>query len=175
MRETLLEILNSYLLAKTDDLEKNPLADFIRHSAPLTIRTKAAIAPNYKIQGSPGQGNWAEVPWLCIFDKEITTSAQRGYYIVYLFRSDMSGVCLSLNMGWTQFKNRFKPLRVAQRKISGTAGVCQGLLRSSLSDFSYEAISLLPTKPLAGGYELGHICGKVYPGDNIPEDKTLCE
>ena len=35
------------------------------------------------VEGSPGQGNWAAVPWISVFDPAITTSATRGYYVVY--------------------------------------------------------------------------------------------
>ncbi len=63
---------------------------------------------NYLITGSAGQGNWADVPWIAVFDKEITTSATIGYDIAYLFRADMSGVYLSLNQGWTYFKENYK-------------------------------------------------------------------
>ena len=61
----------------------------------------------YKIQGSIGQGNPAEIPWICVFDLDITKSAQDGFYIVYLFTSDMSGVYLSLNQGWTQYEREY--------------------------------------------------------------------
>ena len=175
MRATLLEILNNYLSAKTKPFAGNTLADFIRHKATLPIKAKAAIGSNYKVQGSAGQATWAEIPWICIFDSQITLSAQKGYYIVYLFRSDMSGMYLSLNMGWTQFENKFKPLRVARRNIKGTAEACKTLLRSSLSDFSYEPIDLLTTRVLGTGYELGHICGKFYSRNNIPEDNILVD
>ena len=37
----------------------------------------------YKIEGSIGQGGIAEIPWICVFDKEITTKATEGYFIVF--------------------------------------------------------------------------------------------
>ena len=37
------------------------------------------------VEGSAGAGNWAAVPWISVFDPAITTSATRGYYLVYLF------------------------------------------------------------------------------------------
>ena len=64
----------------------------------------SSIAGNdYKVKGSAGQGNKADYPWICIFDKRITESAQEGLYIAYLFRDDMSGFYLSLNQGVTYF------------------------------------------------------------------------
>ena len=49
-------------------------------------------------------GNWAQLPWIAIFNPKITKSAQSGYYIVYLFREDMKGVYISLNQGVTEYK-----------------------------------------------------------------------
>lgn len=54
----------------------------------------------YLIKASYGNSNWANIPWIAIFDKEITVTAQEGYYIVILFNADMSGFYLSLNQGY---------------------------------------------------------------------------
>ena len=176
MKEVLSNILDGYLFEKSQTFSGNELADLIRRAAPLTIQNKAAISEaRYKVQGGPGQGQWAEIPWITVFDKQITTSAQEGYYIVYLFRSDMSGVYLSLNMGWTQFENHFKPLDNARKKIRQTANICKQVLRSSLTDFSYDPIELKTKRVLGIGYELGHICGKFYPKGNIPDDSILID
>jgi len=175
MKETLLEILNNYLSAKNTHFAGNILASFIRQTAPPTISAKAAITTKYKIQGSAGQATWAEIPWISIFDSQITTSAQKGYYIVYLFRSDMSGVYLSLNMGWTQFERKFKSIGQAQQMILDTAVACRELIRSSLTEFSYEPIDLITNRNLGKGYELGHICGKLYSKDYIPDDRVLVD
>ena len=56
----------------------------------------------YVVTGSVGQGNWAAVPWLAIMNKDITTSTQRGYYIVYLFSEDMERLYLTLAQGVTE-------------------------------------------------------------------------
>ena len=56
----------------------------------------------YVVTGSVGQGNWASVPWIAIMNKAITTSTQRGYYIVYLFSEDMSRLYLTLAQGVTE-------------------------------------------------------------------------
>ena len=39
------------------------------------------------------------------FDRLITDTARQGFYIVYLFRSDLSGVYLSLNQGVTSIRD----------------------------------------------------------------------
>ena len=39
---------------------------------------------HYKIKGSVGQGRQTATPWVAIMDKDITTSTQKGVYIVFL-------------------------------------------------------------------------------------------
>jgi len=64
---------------------------------------KRAVIPEkrYHIEGSAEQGKWVELPWVAVFDRSITNTARQGFYIVYLFRSDLSGVYLYLNQGVT--------------------------------------------------------------------------
>lgn len=58
--------------------------------------------PNqYVIKGSVGAGRQTTTPWVAIMDKQITTSTQKGVFIVFLFRSDMKGVYISLGQGTT--------------------------------------------------------------------------
>ena len=56
----------------------------------------------YVIKGSVGQGGWTDVPWVAIMNKTVTTSTQRGYYIVYLFSDDMSKLYLTFAQGVTE-------------------------------------------------------------------------
>ncbi|MFC1954560.1 MrcB family domain-containing protein [Chloroflexota bacterium] len=113
MKETLQTILDSYLIEKQLDFADNPLGNIVRRDAPVIFREKSSLSDAYIVTGSVGQGNWAEIPWICVFDKSISVSAQQGYYIVYLFKSDMSGIYLSLNMGWTQFKQKYQSTPLA--------------------------------------------------------------
>jgi 5-methylcytosine-specific restriction protein A len=47
------------------------------------------------------------VPWISVFDPAITTTATRGYYIVYLFHAELPIVHLSLNQGTTAVREEF--------------------------------------------------------------------
>jgi len=67
---------------------------------PTILKSQASISDEYLIEGSVGKGLMSEPPWLALFDKTITKSAQSGYYVVYLFTSDFKGVYLSLGVGW---------------------------------------------------------------------------
>lgn len=63
--------------------------------------------PMYMCTGSDGQGNLLQAPWFAVFNRNITESAQRGYYVVFLFSEDMSTLTLEIGFGATQFKEKF--------------------------------------------------------------------
>jgi 5-methylcytosine-specific restriction enzyme A len=159
---------------KTYSLYELSSAEFLTKLIPSQLYTKAKIAKDkYKIQGSIGQGNPAEVPWICVFDLDITSSAQDGFYIVYLFKSDMSGVYLSLNQGWTQYEREFG-LKEGRLEIVRNANYAKSLLKSD-QGFSYDPIDLMATQALGKGYELGNICSVYYAADNIPSDVEIID
>ncbi len=56
---------------------------------------------NLKIQGSIGQGNFANYPWIGIFNNKVSTGATVGYYIVLLISDDLQQLYLTLNQGST--------------------------------------------------------------------------
>jgi len=107
-RELLVEISENLTQAKSEQFAKHPIAALIRKNLPIKIKEMIELDDQfYKVDASPGQGNWAEVPWAAIFRKDITESAQYGIYPVYLFRADGSGVYLSLGFGATKLRKTF--------------------------------------------------------------------
>lgn len=159
------------------DKEKVPLSSFstsqlITKTLPNKLQDLARLPDaSYTIKGSIGQGNVSEVPWICVFDRQLTESAQHGYYIVYLFNSRMTGVYLSLNQGWTQYENEYG-VKEGKIKIKDNAVRTQQLLRS-VEGFDFSPIKLDATNVLGKGYELGNICSKHYSTNNIPGDTEL--
>ena len=101
-------ILTEYLLESKKGFAENSLASFIRAEASSFITDLLENPERYKVVGSPGQGNWASCPWIVVFDKLVTETAQSGYLPVYLFREEMSGLYLSLNQGVTEAKEKYK-------------------------------------------------------------------
>jgi hypothetical protein len=56
------------------------------------------------------RGNFGPVPWVRIFSREHSPSAQRGNYIVFLFSADGKSLFLSLNQGTSEFRgNQWRP------------------------------------------------------------------
>ena len=76
------------------------------------------IKPNIlQYKGSAGQGTVSDAPWIATFDTRNTTSAQYGFYPVFLFSSDLSSLVLSLCIGTTQFTNAYGENKRAREKI----------------------------------------------------------
>ena len=103
LREQILYLMNNYLQAKTEPFKEHELGKLVRRDIPDNIYKQTGLnKDNYLIRGSVGQGNWAYVPWVAVMNKEITTSTQRGYYLVYLFTEDISKVYLAFAQGVTE-------------------------------------------------------------------------
>ncbi|PEQ67256.1 MrcB family domain-containing protein [Bacillus cereus] len=103
LREKFLTVMNEYLQARTERFAGHKMGAVVRHEMTTEITRLPFIDHNqYVVTGSIGQGNWAAVPWLAIMNKDITTSTQRGYYIVYLFSEDMERLYLTLAQGVTE-------------------------------------------------------------------------
>lgn len=166
-------ISKNYIQAKTETFKNHKLGKILRNDLPNELYSKLNLdKTNYKITGSIGQGNWAEIPWISIFIKDITTSATNGYYIVYLFKSDMSGFYLSLNQGWTYFKNKYGT-KNGKQKIIEISTILKEKLSPIPDTFNKYDINLLASGDLGKGYELGHICGCYYDIKNLPSDEKL--
>jgi 5-methylcytosine-specific restriction protein A len=146
--------------------------DILRHEIPTQLTKLVAIPSEYKIYGSVGQGQWAEIPWVAILDKNITGTTQNGYYVVFLFSRDMKEVFLSLAVGWTQYEQAYG-IKEGRDALELTVKKLQDTLRSPLDDFSFSKRSLGATKTLGKGYESGGICHKTYKLENMPPDEII--
>jgi len=58
-----------------------------------------------RVRPSWGLGRWNPTPWVAFLDERITTTTQKAFYPVFLFRFDGSGVYLSLDLGTGRAKN----------------------------------------------------------------------
>jgi 5-methylcytosine-specific restriction protein A len=158
---------------KSLKVSKNDTAALLLKKLPEELFSRAALLENeYKIEGSVGKGEISEIPWICVFDKDITESAQTGFYIVYLFRADLSGFYISLNQGWTQYEKAFKPKSQAKIEIEIVAKKLKKTLKT-VADFTFDKINLKGNSDLAKGYELGNICSKYYSLNDLPNSNSL--
>jgi len=101
IREELEAVMAGVATARSETFKTHSLAARIKHEWRDAV---AAVVDDdsYKIEGSPGKGRWAESVWLGVFDRTVTETAQRGFYVVYLVAPDGSRTFLSLEQGTTE-------------------------------------------------------------------------
>ncbi|WP_228378981.1 MrcB family domain-containing protein [Thermoanaerobacter thermohydrosulfuricus] len=159
--------MDNYIKARTSQPFKgNRIGDILRKEIPQEIQKFDFIGDEYFIKGSNGQGNWAEIPWVAIMDKNITQTTMEGVYIVYLFSSDMKRLYLTLNQGYTKLKDKYSKLVAIKKMLSLALKI-----RSKM-----EAKGWNTDNNLSIGnefYEKGTIFYKKYENDDLPDDETL--
>lgn len=170
MENILNEPIENYLNEKSKRFGGNELAGKFRNDFPLEIEKLLLDKTRYKTVGSPGKGNWTDCPWLAILDTLITETPQKGYYPVFLFKSDMSGVYLSLNQGVTDVIENYK--RNAKEVLKLRAEDFRAKLNYKASEFTTE-IKLKSNTTNAKHYEAGNIIAKYYPSSNLPNSFKL--
>ena len=105
LREFVERIMNDYIKEKDEEFKDNKLGDFVRNTAPHIVRQVAGLSDSeYEVKGSVGNGKWAMIPWLGIFNKRITDSATKGVYIIYILAKDGNTLYLTFNQGCTKLK-----------------------------------------------------------------------
>jgi len=87
--------------------KKDPTYSLVTVDLPKELRSTTANFEFIHVEGSTGAGNITAAPWIALFDRRLTDSATREYYVVYLFSVDLSAVTLSLAFGTTQFEKQF--------------------------------------------------------------------
>lgn len=171
------DVLNNFLnsrAAKVASKTGSPDQQAILVDLPAFFRQVVGKQHNlndFKIEGSIGNGNIARVPWVGVFHKSVTTSAQNGYYIVLLFAQDMQSCTLSLNQGVTAFANQYGQ-KIAQAKVR---------------EYAVRAAQCFPTAPgailgpidlaadgdLGMGYEAASIESFRYEANALPSAQTV--
>jgi len=118
------------------------------------------------VVGAPGQGQWAEIPWIGLFNPEVTTSAKRGYYIVYLFSVDMMAVVLSLALGVRNVREEFKDNTTTE--LIRRAGLIRDRVPEFAERFVPGPVTLGGTTPLAKDYDHAVSIFKGYTIGDLP-------
>ncbi|SEO09000.1 5-methylcytosine-specific restriction enzyme A [Terribacillus saccharophilus] len=173
IQATLKHVLDTYQEAKYEMLKDHEIGNYVRNVIKDVLVEDADLDEHrFFVTGSVGQGRWAEIPWVSIFIRDITTTATSGYYIVYLFKADMSGVYISLNQGWTYFLRKYMG-KLGREKIQATANIIQRKLNTVPANMTTAEINLEGRGDLAKGYENGHIIGRLYEADNLPSSTEL--
>ena len=185
MAQQLTEILNyfldNYVQGKKE--KSKVVQEFITKSTCQKVyETGLVDRREYNVKGSVGKsGNWPDVPWLAIFRKKITTTAQRGVYIVYLLSSDASAIYLTFNQGVTDPAKNVDPYskNVKNDDLEKSKGkIIQEnveIVRNKIDKRKFLADNgiHLANGGLGRQYEKGTIFYKKYVKGNLPSEEQL--
>jgi 5-methylcytosine-specific restriction protein A len=174
IRDDLLEVLHGYADARQQNFTGHAQAQLVRTGLPNSIRDALPGDDELLlVKGSAGQGKWARGPWVAVFNRLVTDSAQRGFYPVYLFAEDLSGVYLSLNQAMTEAKERYRA--DAKTALRARAENFRAMLGSNIQPFTTNAIDLAPSSGSndTAFYEAGNICSVYYGIDQMPAETVL--
>jgi hypothetical protein len=123
------------------------------------------------------------VPWIAILNTDVTNTAQEGLYIVYLYRSDLSRVYLSMNQGATQHqknaeKGGLKGVKAEQAALAELRSESL-LMRAQLGEGTLAglatSIELGSDRFLPRGYEEGNVAAMEYDLSTLPAEAELRE
>lgn len=172
LREALARVGREGRAARSQAFGSHPLAQFVRSGAAVEVQgALGELAPGFTVKGSAGAGNWAEVPWLSVFDPMVTESATSGYYVVYLFGVTRPEVHLSLNQGTTAVRLEFKAQ--AREVLKDRARLIRARLKDHVTGFDVYDLELGSTATLPKDYEAGHAFGRQYSLDALPAEEML--
>ncbi|RWQ57821.1 DUF3578 domain-containing protein [Mesorhizobium sp.] len=182
MRETLQEIVGlqaKYSANQTPEMKQRGI--LIRRQLPAEMEARrtalqAALGKfglDAKAEGKDNQGQMSRIPWVRWFSTSRSPSATSGWYVVYLFHPDGSGVSLCLSHGSTQivgtgFVNR------SDAEVAELMRWAASVLGSEFgADPGVRLGVELGTFDLARGYERTTVASKFYPRGRIPPDDVL--
>ena len=166
--KALINFCRDYPSIVNEPFSKHEIGDLIRNELPKQMLEAANLSPvEYKAYGSIGIGAWAKTPWIAFMLRTITESAQKGFYVTYLFKNNGKGFYLSLNQGYVYFHEKFNSK--AKEKMQEVTDYLKNELRTINLRLNLEEIDLELGSPLAVSYEKGHIIGKYYDIENMPD------
>lgn len=167
--------LDKYIPAKKQLFKGNPVGSFIRKEIPSLFYSANIIdKQKFLIKGSVGQTQWADVAWLGIFNKQITTTATKGIYIVYLLSKDGNSLYLTFNQGCTDIRDKHSKrdtIDIMRKKADELINRIDS--RGFFSDTNISLGNGLTE--LAELYQKGTIFYKEYKKNNIPSEEQLRE
>lgn len=172
IRENLSAVLAGIVAARQQPLAGHPLAQQVTHDFRDAVEAVVADS-SYKVEGSAGKGHWAHTVWLSIFDRIITESARKGFYVVYLISGDGGYGVLSLNQATEEIYEEVGGRRY-RKVLEDTATRDLGLLKAEdWAGLHVGPIDLGGQSRLTLGYEAGNILAVEYSLADLPAEDVL--
>ncbi len=146
------------------------VASWLENCPPILAR------PSIKVKISVGQGGWTKTPWIALLDDRVTTSTQRGIYIVFLIAEDLSVTHLTLNQGMTELVARLGQRGAIEEMIKVAEAARPKIAEIAAEQFQLDnAISLHSDTSAARNYEVGTIAHLPILRGAVPDDEQMTE
>ncbi len=158
---------------KPNFLKKHPLANSITKEGPMIIKS---LLPkklqDYQVKASAGQGSWANVPWIAIYNTAITDKISSGYFIVYLIPHSSNSIILGLTQSFEEAKKEFGAKNYEQNLDKQAE-----IMRMKISNFSSYFKSSSPEfKINKQSYSRpGHVYHIKYDTKKLPSEEILID
>jgi len=178
--ERVLELQTDWTSENTRPMQER--GRLIRNAIPTSLKawrgslskSLGDYADSFAVEGRDGTGLKAHVPWVRLFSSQKAPSAQQGWYCVYLFHPDGSGVSLCLSHGSTSWNGGSltvrsdaeadELLRWATTSLAGQVASLPGV-RRGLELGSHDKLAL--------AYEKTTAYSRFYPSHSLPDDLSL--
>ncbi|MDR9812124.1 MrcB family domain-containing protein [Rhizobium hidalgonense] len=157
--------INSELRSAIDELQK-----WLRGCSPLSSR------PHIDVVISVGKGNWTNTPWISLLDRRVTSTTQRGIYVVFLIAEDLSITYLTLNQGMTALVQSLGQKAAVEEMLRIASAAREKV--PHLEPFGFKLdnhIDLRSRSSASKNYEIGTIAHTDLPVDNVPDDRQITE
>jgi 5-methylcytosine-specific restriction protein A len=169
LKELFQAIQLGYQKAVGENFTNHPLAILMR-DAPNEIIKPLLDDNDLFIKGSAGMGQWTELPWIGVFNKNETDGARDGVYVVYLFSGDMERLYLCLGQGITDPMEQFGR-KGGLAKLKARAELARA--NYNLPGFATDNKLQLSESQRGSDYERAVIFYKEYDLKNLPEYEIL--
>ena len=166
LENTSLELSNGV----PDVYKEHPLAIYIREDGK---RILESLLPehldDYKVEGSAGRGQWADIPWVAIYNSSVTDRASQGYYLVYLIPNSTNKIILGLAQSFQEAEKEFG--KHSNQNLDKQAEI----MRMKIPEFQEFFSSSIPEIEISGrlNYRNGHVYHIEYDSTNLPSEEVL--
>lgn len=162
---------NTPAMARRGEIIRREIPDWLRAHED---RLRGCLQPfkgRLAVRGSDGKGGTkAHTPWVRLHNPELSPSAQRGWYAVYLFRPDGEGAALCVSHGATRWDGiGFRPYPPAEIEQLMRWG--RDLISREARTFGFaEGVELGSAQPLARAYQKAAAVSKTYARGSVPDE-----
>lgn len=165
-------------LQKTKVDKTDPAYQEVVTTFPTLLETTNPNIKTLLFKGSSGATNITFAPWVAVFDDRETLSAQEGFYIVYLFSTDLNKLYLTISLGTTQFQNFYNSKKDTFSGMRDVASILTSFNtnNNNFNPYKQGVINLLAKKNTTHEYyEKSTIYYKEYDTGNLPSEQILID